>query len=278
MSRLVVTGYASLDFAVGLDGQAQGDRTTLIATRDADAWPCAGGCPTYISGAVARAGLEASPIMWVGTGNEGQMFVGKLETQGIDTGGIGVVDSPRSPTALMVYQKDGSCMCLYDPALNRGEALTDAQKDLIAGASHLCISVGPPQLMDEIIALCPPKARLYWAVKNDPDAFPDAIRDRLSARADVIFHSQSERPLIGAHHAVLVETSGSECVRITQNGTPTKMSVTPIDIADTTGAGDTFAGGFIAAEMTGAGPVDAGHAGIAAAAALLSDRKRRHDL
>ena len=30
MSRLVVTGYASLDFAVSLDGQAQGDRTTLF--------------------------------------------------------------------------------------------------------------------------------------------------------------------------------------------------------------------------------------------------------
>lgn len=275
MSLLVVTGYASLDFAVGLDGQAHGDQTTLIRARHADAWPRAGGCPTYISGAVVRAGLDASPVMWVGTGAEGQSFTDKLAAQGIGTDGIGIVDSPRSPTALMIYQQDGSCICLYDPALNRDEVLTDAQKALIARASHLCISVGPPQLMDEIIALCPPEARLYWAVKNDPDAFPEAIRERLSGRADVIFHSRSERPLIGAHGAVLVETRGADCVRITRDGQSIEAPVTPIDIADTTGAGDTFAGGFIAAEMTGADPVAAAQAGIAAAAAFLSDRKRR---
>ena len=277
MSRLVVTGYASLDFAVSLDGQAQGDRTTLIADRDASAWPRAGGCPTYIAGAVVRSGQAASPVMWVGTGAEGQGFIGKIDAQGIGTEGIGLVDSPRSPTALMVYQADGSCMCLYDPALDRGEVLMDAQKDLIASASHLCISVGPPQLMDEIVSLCPRDARLYWAVKNDPDAFPDTIRARLSARADVIFHARSERPLIGANDAVLVETRGPDCVCVTQGDEKTEIAVTPIDIADTTGAGDTFAGGFIAAEMAGADPVAAARAGIAVAATLLSERKRRQE-
>lgn len=278
MSRLVVTGYASLDFAVGLDGLAQGDQTTLIAARDAEAWPRAGGCPTYISGAVVRRGLDASPIMWVGTGAEADGFIAKLDSQGIGTDGIGKVDSPRSPTALMVYQADGSCMCLYDPALARAEVLTDAQKDLIANASHLCISVGPRQLMDEIVALCPPTARLYWAVKNDPDAFSLEIRKRLSARADVIFHSESERSLIGDTSAILVETRGPDCVCVNQDGGTIEISVTPINIADTTGAGDTFAGGYIAAEMSGAAPVSAIGAGIEAAAALLTDRKRRQYL
>ncbi len=276
MSRLVVTGYASLDFAVGLDGQAVGDTTTLIATRDPEAWPRAGGCPTYISGAAVRAGQQATPIMWVGTGREGEGFVGKLEAQGIGTEGIGVVDSPRSPTALMVYQANGSCMCLYDPALGRAEVLTDAQKALIAGATHLCVSVGPSQLMDAIVALCPQDARLYWAVKNDPDAFPPDLRTRLSARADVIFHSAHERSLIGETAAVLVETRGSDCVVVTNAGHGHEVAVVPIDIADTTGAGDSFAGGYIAAEMAGADPVEAAGAGIKAAAAVLADRKRRH--
>ncbi|MEM5474655.1 carbohydrate kinase family protein [Hoeflea sp. AS60] len=276
MSRLVVTGYASLDFAVGLDGQAVGDTTTLIAARDPEAWPRAGGCPTYISGAAVRAGQQATPIMWVGTGREGEGFVAKLEAQGIGTEGIGVVDSPRSPTALMVYQANGTCMCLYDPALGRAEVLTDAQKALIAGATHLCVSVGPSQLMDAICALCPQDARLYWAVKNDPDAFPPDLRTRLSARADVIFHSASERSLIGETAAVLVETRGSDCVVVTDAGQGREVPVTPIDIADTTGAGDSFAGGYIAAEMAGADPVEAAGAGIKAAAAVLADRKRRH--
>ncbi|WP_417417685.1 carbohydrate kinase family protein [Hoeflea sp.] len=276
MSRLVVTGYASLDYAVGIDGQAMGDTTTLIAARDPEAWPRAGGCPTYISGAAVRAGQQATPVMWVGRGAEGEGFVARLEAQGIGTGGIGVCDSPRSPTALLVYQSDGSCMCLYDPALGRSEVLTETQKSLIAGATHLCISVGPPQLMDQILALCPAEARLYWAVKNDPDAFPPPLRTRLSARADVIFHSAPERPLIGESAAVLVETRGSDCVVVSRAGQSREIPVAAIDIADTTGAGDSFAGGYIAAEMAGADPESAASAGIKAAAALLADRKRRH--
>ena len=43
MKQLVVTGYASLDYAVGLAGQAVADSTTLIASRDVTAWPRAGG-------------------------------------------------------------------------------------------------------------------------------------------------------------------------------------------------------------------------------------------
>ncbi|WP_375589266.1 carbohydrate kinase family protein [Hoeflea alexandrii] len=275
MSRLVVTGYASLDFAVGLDGQAVGDKTTLIAARDPEAWPRAGGCPTYISGAAVRAGQQATPVMWVGKGAEGEGFVARLDAQGIGTEGIGVVDSLRSPTALLVYQSDGSCMCLYDPALGRAETLNQAQMDLIASATHLCVAVGPHHLMDEIVALCPADARLYWAVKNDPDAFPPELRAKLDARADVIFHSVSERSLIGKTAAVLVETRGSDRVVVTAAGQAKELLVLPIDIADTTGAGDSFAGGYIAAEMSGADPVEAAGAGIKAAAALLADRKGR---
>lgn len=276
MNRLVVTGYASLDFAVGLDGQAVGDTTTLVAARDPEAWPRAGGCPTYISGAAVRAGQHATPVMWVGKGAEGEGFVARLEAQGIGTQGIGICDSASSPTALMVYQSDGSCICLYDPALGRCEVLTQAQKDLICAATHLCVSVGPPQLMEEIVRLCPAEARLYWAVKNDPDAYPPELRGRLAARADVIFHSASERRLIGETAAVLIETRGSDCVVVTAAGQLRELAVMPIDIADTTGAGDSFAGGYIAAEMAGADPVHAAGEGIKAAAALLADRKRRH--
>ncbi len=276
MNRLVVTGYASLDFAVGLDGQAMGDRTTLIASRNPLAWPRAGGCPTYIAAAAVRAGQQATPVMWVGTGAEGDGFVARLGALGIGTEGIGVVDSPRSPTALLIYQADGSCICLYDPALGRAETLATAQRQLIAGATHLCIAVGPPQLMAEIVALCPPDARLYWAVKNDQDAFPPALCRLLATRADVIFHATSERSLIGDTAAVLVETRGGDGVAVTAAGHTRKLPVQPLRIADTTGAGDSFAGGYIAADMAGADPVQAAGAGIEAAAALLADRKRRH--
>ncbi|WP_323034482.1 carbohydrate kinase family protein [Pararhodobacter sp.] len=275
MSQLVVTGYASLDYAVGLDGQALGDTTTLIARRDPQAWPRAGGCPTYIAAAAVRAGQNAAPVMWVGSGAEGQRFNDLLAGQGVPTEGIGVTDSARSPTSMLIYQADGSCMCLYDPALDRRERLTEAQRGLIAQASHLCISVGPPQLMDQILDACPTGARLYWAVKNDPDAFPPALRARLSTRADVIFCNASEVGLIGPTQAVIVETRGARGVAVRQGSRSGELPTQAVEIKDATGAGDTFAGGYIAAEMAGADKMKAAQAGLEAAAALLNARLER---
>jgi ribokinase len=275
MKQLVVTGYASLDYAVGLAGQAVADSTTLIASRDVTAWPRAGGCPTYIAAAAHHAGLQAVPVMWVGRGHEAKVFTTAVAALGLSVQGIGHCASTRSPTALMLHQADGSTICLYDPALDGAERLTDAQRALIGTASHLCISVGPPQLMAAILAACPSDARLYWAVKNDAVAFPLTLCARLSARADVIFHNASERGLIAPGRAILVETRGSAGVCVTDAGKVTTLPVQPIAPRDTTGAGDSFAGGYIAAEMSGANPIEAARAGIAAAAALLASRAIR---
>ena len=275
MTLLVVTGYASLDYAVGLDGQALGDTTTLIVRRDPNAWPRAGGCPTYIAAAAVRAGQNAAPIMWVGSGSEGQRFNALLAGQGVPTEGIGVTESERSPTSMLVYQADGSCICLYDPALDRREQLNEALLGLIARASHLCISVGPPQLMDQILDACPKGARLYWAVKNDPDAFPPALRARLSTRADVIFCNASELGLIGSTDAVIVETRGARGVAVRHGGKVGELPTQAVEIKDATGAGDTFAGGYIAAEMAGADNMKAAQAGLQAAASLLIARLER---
>lgn len=274
MSSLVVTGYASLDYPVTLEGQALPDTTTLITGRNPADWPRVGGCPTYIAAAASRAKQRAAPVMWIGSDDAGLSLLKTLEGHGITTAGIGVAQGRRSPSAVMVYQADGSCLCLYDPALAGTERLDDAQRDLIARASHLCISVGPPALQGEILDLCPSGARLYWAVKNDPDSFGPQIRERLSRRADVIFHSAPERHLIGQTRAVLVETRGAGGVGVTAGGRQVDLPVTPVTVRDTTGAGDTFSGGFIAAEMAGADPVSAAKAGIAAVAEMLRVRQQ----
>ena len=276
MTLLAITGYASLDYAVQLAGPARADATTLIAHRDAGAWPRAGGCPAYIAAAAQKAGRPAAPICWVGEGAEGQSYRAALARQGLPTEGIATVAAPRSPTALMVHQPDGSCLCLYDPALGGQERLTAAQRALLGRASHLCISVGPPQLQDEILAACPPAARLYWVLKRDAVSFPDALCARLSARADVILCNASERDMIAATGATIVETRGRAGVLLHRAGdAPERFEVESVDAVDTTGAGDTLAGGFIAAEMAGQRQGEAVGAGIAAAAALLRGRTER---
>jgi ribokinase len=274
MTRLAVTGYASLDYVMQLDGMVAPDQTTTGRRSDA-AWPRVGGCPSYIAKAVARVGGAVDPVMWVGTDAMGRMLAEDLRTTCVGTDAVAMVDRARSPTALMVYQRDGSCAVLFDPGLAGAETLTDTQRAAITTASHLCISVGPPQLSAEILDLRAPHARLYWAVKNDPACFTPDIVARLRTEADVIFCSRAERELVGATSAMVIQTLGPSGVQIDIGDRRVSLPVAAIDTPDTTGAGDTFAGGVIAAEMAGAcAPEHAAEAGIAAAAAMLIDRQQ----
>jgi ribokinase len=211
--------------------------------------------------------------MWVGRGPEGERLIQILAKQGARTEVIAVVDAPRSPAALMVHQPEGSTACLFDPALGGAERLTVAQETLIGQATHFCISVGPPQVQGPILALCPPGARLYWAVKDDPNAFPPPLRQALAARADVVFCNATERALVGETRAVVVETRGRRGLAVTAGGNTTEIPVEPVEVRDTTGAGDSLAGGYIAAEMAGADPMAAARAGLEAATALLRGRQ-----
>ena len=143
----------------------------------------------------------------------------------------------------MAYQSDGGCACLYDPGLAGSETLEEAQRAAISNASHLCISVGPAHLTEEILSLRNPNALLYWAVKDDPACFTHDVRAQLSVEADVSFCSASERALIKRTSAVIVQTRGGQGVTIMANGQSKDLPATEVQATDTTGAGDTFAGG-----------------------------------
>ena len=53
---IVVTGYASLDYAVRLDRAPRADRTATILSRPRE-WPRLGGSPAYVAGALVAAGV-----------------------------------------------------------------------------------------------------------------------------------------------------------------------------------------------------------------------------
>ena len=275
MTSLAVSGYASIDYVVGLSGRIVGDRTTLINSRDPAAWPRAGGCPTYVAGAAARAGEEAHAVSWVGGDKAGEMFRREVAAKGIGIEGIGAMEGRRSPVAILAYQPDRSCACLFDPAFAGEERLSASQERILRSASHLCVTAGPPHLAGAILRLGAGRIRLYWVLKRDCHAFPPALCEELSGRSDVIFCNAGERDLVGrtGSGAIIVQTGGKRGIVIeTADGCET-VEVESLEIADATGAGDTLAGGFIAAEMaSSAGPVEALKKGMASARELLVSR------
>ena len=275
MTSLAVSGYASIDYVVGLAGRIAGDRTTLINSRDPAAWPRPGGCPTYVAGAAARAGEKAHAVSWVGGDKAGEMFRREVAALGVGIEGIRAMEGRRSPVAVLAYQPDRNCACLFDPAFAGEERLSSSQESILRSASHLCVTAGPPHLAGEILRLGAGRARLYWVLKQDCHAFPPALCEELSSQSDVIFCNAGERDLVGRTEsgAIIVQTGGEEGIVIETADICKTVKVERLEIADATGAGDTLAGGFIAAEMaSNAGPVEALQKGMACARDLLVSR------
>lgn len=278
MSGLLVTGYASLDYPMVLAGTVQPDQTTHITHRDPAAWPRTGGSPYYVASASSKLNGHATPITWVGDDSLAQKFKDDCAKEKISTEGIVHIYGQRSPACMMIYQGDGSTSCLFDPAFAGEERLSPQQKHLITNCDLICITVGPGHLIAEILGLVPDKAKIFWVTKNDARAFPPHICPQLAARASVVFCNKSERSWVESFAVdipLIVETHGADGCKVITPEMQKMVSAEPVDVTDPTGAGDTFAGGFIEAFSRTGDPIVAAEVGVESARELLANRQAK---
>jgi ribokinase len=274
--RIVVTGYASMDYAVRLDQPAAPDRTATILSRPRE-WPRLGGSPAYVCSALAAAGVRgASPVSWIGDDAQGVRYREELRLRGVATEGLRARPG-RTPVCILAYQPDGGCVCLYDPGLDPPIALDDGQRELILAADALCLTVGPAEATREALALVRADAKVVWAVKADSRATPPELAAALAWRADVIVHSRGEAGFVAQAvprvEAIRIETRGADGVAIFEGGEERHVAVEPLGVEDTTGAGDSWLGGFLAAYLVrGASLTEAARAGVESVRALLAGR------
>lgn len=284
MSGIAITGYASLDHVAMLDGVPRAGRTTRIIDRPANAWPRLGGSPAYVASALVEGGIvDAYPVSWIGEDDAGHAYRAQLHDKHVPVDGLVVVEGARTPVAILAYEPDGGCLCLYHPGMPQGLRLADQQKRLISRADWLCVTVGPPEATRDALDSMGDATRLAWVVKDDPRALPHELAMQLAARADLICFSRAESAFLGAVLAaldafrpgrMLIETRGSTGASVTRDGETHFVATDAMDIADPTGAGDTFAGGVLAALAKGeTNPVSVVEAGHRAARALLANRR-----
>jgi ribokinase len=252
MTRVVISGYASLDHVLTLTGPLAADRTTIMRRGEA-AWGRLGGSPSYVGRALAKSSTaDVALVSWVGGDALGETYRRALEEEGLDAKGV-ETRSGRTPVAILAYQPDGACLCLYDPGLDRVSDLSASQREIVAAADWICVTIGPAAATREIVAATRPQAKLVWAVKNDPHSCPPDVVALLVARADVISHSRGEtdfvqKALAAAPERVrlVVETKGAEGARASWRGDSFFVPAENLTVGDPTGAGDAFVGGLIA--------------------------------
>jgi ribokinase len=284
MMSFVVTGYASLDHVIVLDSDVRPGRTSTIVSRPEKAWPRLGGGPAYVAQAVSvhHDGLVA-PISWIGDDVPGQTYLSQLSERGLSVAGMAKIEGARTPIAILAYDPQGDGAVLYDPGLPPGIGLTDGQRLLITEADWIGITIGPKVVTDQVLSLIRDDQKLAWVVKNDPRAITPEQTAALAARADLIFCNGRERAFLESardagrairDNQLIVETQGRRGAVFLQNGDSHFVAAEPLDVTDPTGAGDTFAGGVLAAIMNGETDLDTiGLAGQTAARALLLERK-----
>ncbi len=258
MKRALVCGYASLDFAVGLAGHYQPGHTVLINDRSSEPWPHPGGCALYCAKPLAAA-AHCQVLTWTGDDHHGDLYENEARAQGIDTSTVATVAGGATPVCMLVYERDGSCGCLFDPGFIGREVLTAVQQQAARQADLLCITVGPARIGERLLELARQDALVAWVAKNDEISFSASLRKALGMRADYIFCNPMERASVnaalqGRHRAapVIVETAGSSAVVVEQGELPRHtLPVCSLQVIDTTGAGDTLAGGTLAAVLSG---------------------------
>lgn len=281
MTRVAITGYASLDHVIQLEGAPRPNETVLISRAPA-AWPRLGGSPSYVAMALVRAGVpRAVPITWVADDEDGTRFLAALRSANVPVDGVAHSLPGWTPICLLAYDPGGACYVLYDAAASRSATLTDPQRAIVAAADWVCVTVGPATATRAVLASLGPHQRLAWAVKSDGDAFPPDLRTALAARADLVVHSRSERPFVAGalsgqaerSQRVVVETRGAEGAQVSSIAGSELVPARHLAASDPTGAGDTFVGGLLAALIAAPGDaIGAVRAAQTAAYEMLRDR------
>ena len=119
MTRIVVTGYASLDYVVRLDGVPEANHTTRIAERTA--WPRPGGSPAYVAAALVAAGeIRATPVTWIGNDPAGDAFLAGLREAGVSTEGVAISGEGRTPLSVLAYQPTAAASASTTPGSTTG--------------------------------------------------------------------------------------------------------------------------------------------------------------
>ena len=246
-------------------------------------WPS--GAPAIAAYVAGRLGVPTAFVGGVGQDAHAKVMRDGLAAGGVDTGQLVEVAGAPTATAHITYRGEDHRDFDFAVAGTAATQVTEADLgDLPERATWLHMSgsaliFGEPLAATTLAAL----RRAHRAgarISIDPNVRPEsmspaAVRALLAALplAHVLLPTEGELEALGADVDALLAGGATICttrgpagavVRDTEG--ETRIEALPVRAIDTDGAGDSFAGGFVAASLAGADPRAAARAGVAVAA------------
>jgi sugar/nucleoside kinase (ribokinase family) len=237
-----------------------------------------GGSAANVAAAAARLGGAVRFIGRVGDDALGDQLVAALAADGVDvrvqraghTGTVAVLVEPGGERTMLPDRGAAAALDSIEPAWLDGVAwmhvtayslCTDPYPSPAAVAAELVRGGGGRVSVDV--------SSVAVVERYGRSRFAGVLA---SLAPDVVFATVAEaKTLAKPPPGVFVVKDGPRPVTVTRpDGRTYRVAVPAMgDVADTTGAGDTFAAGFICAMLDGSTPVDAARAGVSLAARAL---------
>ncbi len=283
---VVVVGSANLDLVLSVTTIPASGETVLARLLSRGA----GGKGLNQAVAAARAGAGTAFIGAVGNDDAATELVADLSDAGVDTSNLSVVSGP-SGTAVVVVDDAGENSIVVAPGAN--DSLTALSTDQLMTIQRAAVLVVQLEIPLVTVSTAIHAAQRFGArvILNAAPAQPLPV-EMLSA-VDLLVVNQGEacvlvdtKPMSPASHQIdallsaLLETVPAVVITLgregsayaERSGSTHRIPAVPVDVVDTTGAGDTFTGALAATLARGEPVLDALQFASAAAAVAVTRR------
>lgn len=266
MGRILVVGSINQDLRATMD-RLPGPGETVIG-RTLDRAPGGKGANQAVAAAIASsptgsAGVVVSMLGAVGDDEAGRGSVAVMAAHGVDVEHVTVVADAPTGTAIIQLDADGENSIVVIPGANHAVTEADlAPVDALVEGDVLLLQLELPLPVVAAAARRAAAAGARVVINMAPFASLDADVIGLADPLIVNEHEAAQLAEAGLVVTSLVTTLGARGATWADLHVPAE----PVDVVDSTGAGDSFCGALAAALASGADRQDAMRAASAAAA------------
>lgn len=257
MARVVCAGHVNWDVTLRVDRLPAPDGEAVVGGQQ----EAGGGSAANTAAVLAGLGCEPVLLGSVGEDRYAERARRELTEAGVDCSHLQTAVGEATTIKYLVVDEDGEVMVLANDGANEAFTAGDLSRETLESADHLHLTSQRPETA---LALAEAADAAGLSVSLDPGRRLDR-RDYRAAleRADVVFLNAREATTVRedgwlrSGNRLTVVKQGADGAEVRWPGGTASQPAADVGVVDTTGAGDAFAAGFIAARLDGAGHEDA---------------------